>query len=216
MMCGWKDCLCCSFWTSISMNEDLNVFDTCFISSASVELELRVFCRHPYQWMTAFTHRQLQNVLLTLHWHSPCETVAIDSWIVAIQEKDCVGVWIKIAIFFTSYLGSGVTVRYDFDTTENIHLYMSMYNVAWVSVYFCASIRNKLKRSPGSERACARTHTHTHTHTYTHKTHQFQHCANLTAQLVLYLIKIQWAKHQRTHLCVTVGMRLKYKALHNK
>ncbi len=105
MMCGWKDC---SFWTSISMNEDLNVFDTCFTSSASVELELRVFCRHPYQWMTAFTHRQLQNVLLTLHWHSPCETVAIDSWIVAIQEKDCVGVWIKIAIFLprTSVRGS--------------------------------------------------------------------------------------------------------------
>ncbi len=78
MMCGWKDCLCWSFWTSSIMNADFNVFNTCFTSSASVELEQRVFCRRSYQWMTAFTHGQLQNVLLTLHWHSPCETVAID------------------------------------------------------------------------------------------------------------------------------------------
>ncbi len=39
---------------------------------------ISVFCHHPYQWMTAFTHRQLQNVLLTLLWHSPRETVTID------------------------------------------------------------------------------------------------------------------------------------------
>ncbi len=32
MMCGWKDCLCCSFWTSSSMNADVNVFNTCFTS----------------------------------------------------------------------------------------------------------------------------------------------------------------------------------------
>ncbi len=38
--------------------------------------------------------------------------------------------------------------------------------------------------------------------------------ANLTAQLVLYQNKIHWTKHQRTRLCVTVGMRLKYKAYH--
>ncbi len=31
-------------------------------------------------------HGQLQNMLLTLHWHSWCETVLIDSWIVVIQE----------------------------------------------------------------------------------------------------------------------------------
>ncbi len=124
MMCGWKDCLCCSFWTSISMNEDLNVFDTCFISSASVELELRVFCRHPYQWMTAFTHRQLQNVLLTLHWHSPCETVAIDSWIVAIQEKYRVGVWIKIAIFFylVPRFGGHGSIRFRYNRKKNTML----------------------------------------------------------------------------------------------
>ncbi len=54
-MCGWKDRLCCSFWTSSSMNADWNVFNTCFTSRVSVELEQRMFCRRPYQWMTAFT-----------------------------------------------------------------------------------------------------------------------------------------------------------------
>ncbi len=54
MMCGWKDCMCCSFWIS-SMKADLNVFNTCFTSRVSVELEQRMFCCHPYQWMTAFT-----------------------------------------------------------------------------------------------------------------------------------------------------------------
>ncbi len=53
IMCGWKDCLCCSSW--ISMNVDLNVFNTCFTSRVSVELEQYVFCCRPYQWMTAFT-----------------------------------------------------------------------------------------------------------------------------------------------------------------
>ncbi len=45
---------CCSFWTSSSMNADLNVFNTCF-TSASVEHDQRVFYRHPFQWMSAFT-----------------------------------------------------------------------------------------------------------------------------------------------------------------
>ncbi len=60
-----------------------------------------------------------------------------------------------------------------------------------------------------------RAHTHTHTHTHTHISSSI---ANLTAQLVLYQNKIQWAKHQRARLCVTVRTRLKYKAysLHNK
>ncbi len=78
IICDWKECLCCSFWTSSSMNADLNVFNTCFTWPVSVEHDQRVFCCRPYQWMTAFTHGQLQNVLLTLHGHSPCETVAID------------------------------------------------------------------------------------------------------------------------------------------
>ncbi len=54
-MCGWKDRLCCSFCISSSMNADWNVFNTCFTSRVSVELEQRMFCRRPYQWMTAFT-----------------------------------------------------------------------------------------------------------------------------------------------------------------
>ncbi len=44
---------CCSFWIS-SMKADFNVFNTCF-TSLSVELEQRMFCCCPYQWMTAFT-----------------------------------------------------------------------------------------------------------------------------------------------------------------
>ncbi len=56
MMCGWKDRLCRSFWISRSMNPDLNVFNTCFTSRVSVELQQHVFfCHHQYQWMTAFT-----------------------------------------------------------------------------------------------------------------------------------------------------------------
>ncbi len=55
VMCGWKERLCCSFWISSSMNADLNVFNTCFTSRVSGQLEQRMFCRRPYQWMTAFT-----------------------------------------------------------------------------------------------------------------------------------------------------------------
>ncbi len=46
------------------------------------------------------------------------------------------------------------------------------------------------------------TRTHTHTRARAH-THQFK----LDSQLVLYQNKIQWAKHQRALLCVTVGIR---------
>ncbi len=53
------------------------------------------------------------------------------------------------------------------------------------------------------------THTHTHTHmrTHTHTKHISSSIANLTEQLVLYQNKIQWVKHQRGRLCVTVGIR---------
>ncbi len=71
LICGWKERLCCSFWTSSCRKTDVKVFNTCFTSSASVEHEQRVFYRRPSQWMTAFTHGQLQNVLLTLAmWNS--------------------------------------------------------------------------------------------------------------------------------------------------
>ncbi len=55
LMCGWKDRLCSSFWTSNSMNADLNVFNNGFTSWVSVELEQRVFCHRPCEWMTIFT-----------------------------------------------------------------------------------------------------------------------------------------------------------------
>ncbi len=88
MMCGWKDFLCCSFWTSSSMNADLNVFNTCFTSRVSVELEQRMFCRRPYQWMTAFPSEawwwpilwfiDIGSYKTCFHWHSRFETVLID------------------------------------------------------------------------------------------------------------------------------------------
>ncbi len=31
MICGWKDCLCCFFWTSSNMNADVNVFTLLYI-----------------------------------------------------------------------------------------------------------------------------------------------------------------------------------------
>ncbi len=70
-----------------------------------------------------------------------------------------------------------------------------------------AVIRKQLKWS----RRSARTHTHTHTHT-----HNTSVPALLTWQHSWYFYqnKIHWTKHQRTRLCVTVGMRLKYKAYH--
>ncbi len=66
IICGWKYHLCCCFWISRSMNADLNVFNTCFTSGVSVELEQRMFCCRPYQWITAFTSEAWR---WPTHWH---------------------------------------------------------------------------------------------------------------------------------------------------
>ncbi len=96
MMCGWKDCLCCSFWISSSMKADLNVFkrrwesvvlgvvsvsSTCFVSAHISEWQYSHQKRDDGVMMAdplIQQHGQLQNMLLTLHWHLPCETVLID------------------------------------------------------------------------------------------------------------------------------------------
>ncbi len=99
MMCGWKDYLCCSFWISSSMNVDLNVFNTCFTSRVSVELEQRVFvAAHISEWQRSHRKRDdgrpsdsstgavtkpASHAPLTLTmWNS----LNRHSWIVVIQE----------------------------------------------------------------------------------------------------------------------------------